>query len=300
MSHTVIATCAMRGSLDGEQNLERILSIIDEAADAGADLIVFPEISLQGYPFIADKASTTAVLEEVYRTAESVPDGPRVRAIEAKAISRRIHVAYGLTEAGIGAGVVFDTAVLTGPSGHIGRYRKVHLTPSEQVIWRPGNDWPVFETAIGRIGLLICYDKTWPESCRELTLRGAELLVMPTAYSYGRVPANTDPRDGVNAQQYQLFDRARAAENQRWLVSSNYVGNIGRAEFFGLSQIIDPLGRVIASTGFSDEGLVMAEIDVRGGIADAMAKSLGARALRDRRSDTYLAIRGEIPIAIDG
>ena len=300
MAKITIASVAMVGSYDIEVNLKTHLAYIDEAADAGASLVVFPEISLQGYPVIHEKLETPKVLAEAYRTAERVPDGPSVKAIEAKARERAIHVIYGLTEAGDTGGVVYNTAVLTGPDGYIGRYRKVHLGLSEQIVWRQGHDWPVFETPFGKIGMLICYDKAWPESCRELTLRGADILVMPTAWGFGNTPDETDPNTNVNAVHYQLYDKVRAAENQRWFVSSNFVGDIDRAPFLGLSQIVDPLGRVVATTGTKDSGLALAEIDVQGGIADAMSRGQGARLVRDRRPETYRALSGELPIAIDG
>lgn len=295
-----IATVAMQGSYDVELNLKTHLTAIDDAADAGAVLVVFPEISLQGYPVIHEKLDTPAVLAAAYRTAERVPDGPSVMAIAARAQERGIHVIYGLTEAGETGGVVYNTAVLTGPDGYIGRYRKVHLGLSEQIVWRQGHDWPVFTTPFGRIGMLICYDKAWPESCRELTLRGADILVMPTAWGFGNDPEQQDPDTNVNAVHYQLYDKVRAAENQRWFVSSNFVGDIGRAPFLGLSQIVDPLGQVVATSGTTDSGITYADVDVQGGIADAMSRGQGARIVRDRRPETYRALRGELPAVIDG
>jgi predicted amidohydrolase len=296
---TTIATVALLGSYDVELNLKQHLEYIDQAADVGAHLVVFPEISLQGYPVIHHKLQTPQVLAEAFRTAERIPDGPSVAQIVARAQERRIHVVFGLTEAGARPGVVYNTAVLTGPDGYIGKYRKVHLGLSEQVIWRAGHDWPVFETPFGNIGMLICYDKAWPESCRELTLRGADILVMATAWGFGNDP-NPDPETNVNCAHYRLYDQVRAVENQRWFVSSNFCGEIEGAAFLGLSQVIDPLGRVVATTGMSDSGLALATVDVQAGIAAALAHGQGARLVRDRRPETYLAMQGTLPTAIDG
>jgi predicted amidohydrolase len=299
MPATTIATVAMRGSYDVEHNLKQHLAYIDEAADAGADLVVFPEISLQGYPVIHEKLQTPRVLAESFASAELVPDGPSVMQIIAKAQERQIHVIFGLTEAGARPGVVYNTAVLVGPDGYIGKYRKVHLGLSEQIVWRQGHDWPVFETPFGKIGMLICYDKAWPESCRELTLRGADILVMPTAWGFGNDP-QPDPETNVNCNHYRLYDQVRAVENQRWFVSSNFCGEIEGAAFLGLSQIIDPLGRIVATSGMSESGLALATIDVQGGIAAALAHGQGARLIRDRRPETYSAMQGELATAIDG
>lgn len=299
MPEITIATVAMDGTYDVELNLKTHLTSIDDAADAGAALVVFPEISLQGYPVVHEKSQTNAVLSQAYATAEAVPDGPSVTAIIDKATERGVHVVFGLTEAGERPGVVYNTAVLCGPEGYIGRYRKVHLGLSEQMVWRQGHDWPVFETEIGRIGMLICYDKAWPESCRELTLRGADILVMPTAWGFG-TSGDTNPETSVNCHHYRLYDQVRAAENQRWFVSSNFWGEIEGADFLGLSQVVDPLGRVVATTGMESAGIAYTTVDIQAGIAAALAHGQGARLVRDRRPETYAAIAGDIPVAIDG
>jgi len=295
---TVIATCAFRPTYDVAKSLEMHLAYIDEAAEAGADLVVFPETSLQGYPEDVRAFDSARVMEHLYEVAEPVPDGPSVAAIAAKAAERGVHVIYGLTEAGAGRGILYNTMVLTGPEGFVGRYRKVHLAVNEQAYWRPGHDWPVYDTPIGRIGMLICYDKAWPESCRELTLRGADLLVMSTAW--GILPGHGEAGDNVWLRQYELFDRVRAAENGRWFVSSNFVGELGGIDYFGLSQIVDPLGEVVATTGTSDAGLAIATVDLVAGLAAARVANLGAFLIRDRRPETYRALRGELPIEIDG
>ena len=294
---TKIATVALAGTFDVELSAKHHLELIDEAADAGAQLVVFPEISLQGYPPDIDRFYPGRIAD-AFANAERVPDGPHVVAIAEQARARKIHVIFGLNELGDEGGIIYNTMVLTGPDGHIGSYRKVHVGITEQLTWRRGNDWPVFDTPFGKIGMLICYDKMWPESCRELTLRGADILVMSTAW--GMLVGEQDPDTNVFADLYRLFDRARAAENHRWFVSSNFVGELGGTNYIGLSQIVDPLGRVVATSGTTAPGLVLADIDVKGAMADANATFLGARLIRDRRDDTYLAARGAMPIAIDG
>jgi predicted amidohydrolase len=293
VSPITVATFAMKGTVDKQCNLNRILACIDEGADAGADLIVLPEIALQGYCLAVDMATQAETLERIYRDAENVPAGPSVVAIAEKARQRGIHVAYGLTESGDQAGVVYNSAVLTGPDGHIGTYRKVHLAIVERIIWQCGNQWPVFATALGRIGMLICYDKAFPESCRELTLGGADILVMPTAWPSDGLISELTPGDNLPpgcslSEQYELYDRVRALENARWFVSSNYTGDVNGAWFCGRSQIVDPSGRVVATSGEgTEEAMVLASIDVDGGIREAYANRLGAGLHRDRHPETY-------------
>ncbi len=295
---TVIATCAFPPTYDVAKSLELHLSYIEEAAAAGADLVVFPETSLQGYPANFSVMEAEAEIKKMYDVAELVPGGPSVDVIAAKAAEKGIHVIYGLTEASDRPGIVYNTMVLTGPDGFIGKFRKVHVGLSEQMVWRTGDDWPVFETPFGRIGMLICYDKAFPESCRELTLRGADILVMSTAWPL--MPGHGTGKDNLWVQQYDAFERVRAMENCRWFVSSNFIGELGGIEFFGMSQIIDPVGEVVVSSGTETVGLVTADIDVFGGMADARAAMQGAFLIRDRRPDTYLVLSGEREVAIDG
>jgi len=286
-----VATFALAGTYNKEVSLKNHLACIDQAADAGADLVVLPEVSLQGYSAVIGRERQLEVLTAAYAGAEPVPDGASVVAIAEHAARRGVHVIYGLTERVTEPGVLYNTMVLTGPDGHIGSYRKVHVGITERLIWERGHDWPVYDTALGRIGMLICYDKAWPESCRELTLRGAELLVMSTAWSMR--PGEESFADSLWVEQYDLFERARAAENTRWFISSNFAGLLGDLHFFGLSQVIDPTGPVVASTGTTDEQKVaLATIDVQRGITDAYAGFNGARLLRDRRPETYTALRG--------
>jgi predicted amidohydrolase len=298
MTTTTIATCAFPPTYDVAKSVEMHLTYIDEAADLGADLVVFPETSLQGYPPDVRVMDTELEIKKLYSVAEPVPGGPSVETIAAKAMERGIHVIYGLTEASDRPGVVYNTMVLTGPDGLIGTFRKVHVGITEQLFWRRGDDWPVYDTPFGRIGMLICYDKMWPETCRELTLRGADILVMSTAW-----PMMTDQGEGEDnlwVRQYEVLDKVRALENSRWFVSSNFIGELGGIEFFGLSQIVDPFGDVIATTGTDMTGLVHATVDVQGRIGDARAATQGPFLIRDRRPETYKALRGELPIVIDG
>lgn len=280
-----IATWAFEGTYDTEVSVKKHLAGMEEAARAGAELVVFPETSLQGYPAAATRDEERDVLLSAYGAAEPL-DGPRVTELVRSARGLGIHVIFGLTERGPWPGVIYNTTVLAGPGGVIGSYRKVHVGITEQVIWSRGRQWPVFDTPLGRIGMLICYDQAWPESCRELTLGGADLLVMSTAWSLRA--GEPSPAESLSAEQYLLYGRARAAENQRWFVSSNFTGPLGGLTFFGHSQIIDPLGRVVSESGSAPEqSMVLADIDVRGGIEAAAARSRGCRLWRDRRPETY-------------
>jgi predicted amidohydrolase len=127
VAEIVVATCTYRGTHDLEESLERHHRLIEEAADAGASLVVFPEISLHGYPSIE---MTEKRLRATFESSECVPDGPSVRELAQHAVDRAVHVVYGLNEAGREPGVIYNTAVLTGPAGHIGSYRTACTTRS--------------------------------------------------------------------------------------------------------------------------------------------------------------------------
>jgi len=292
---TVIATFAYAGTYDPDVSVKKIAAGMEEAARAGADLVVFPETGLQGYPAVLNRGHEPEILRSVYEAAEPL-DGPRIGELSTAARDLGIHAIFGMTERGTRPGVVYNSTVLTGPEGVVGTYRKVHVAISEQVIWARGQDWPVYDTPLGRIGMLICYDQAWPESCRELTLRGADLLVMSTAWSLRA--GESSPEESLSVEQYLLYGRVRAAENQRWFISSNFTGPLGGLTFFGHSQIIDPLGHVVTGTGSNPEqAMAIAEIDVRGGIEAAQAGSKGHRLWRDRRPETYTRISAPAELA---
>jgi predicted amidohydrolase len=283
-----IAACAYPGTHDLQESVRRHLAFIDEAADLGADLLVFPEVSLQGYP--SSTYRSPKKIQEVIASAESVPWGPSVQAVLERTAKRKMHVVFGVNEASGRGAVIYNTAVLGGPDGYIGKFSKCHLGTTEKVIWRPGSDWPVFPTRIGNIGMYICYDALWPESARELQLRGADIFAIPTAW----------PSGTMWNYHLDLLDKTRALENARWAVTSNYVGPFNGHDFPGGSRIVNPLGRVVAAAG-TERGLGVATVNIAGGFIDAIAANCrGPRQIRDRRTETYRALRGEIPIVIDG
>lgn len=249
----------------------------------GAELVVFPECSLHGYPDRRARG-TAAGRARIWAQAEDAATGEFSGQLVEHAMARGIHVVFGLNERGRRPGTAYNTAVITGPHGYIGAYRKVHLGVSERQVWLAGDAWPVFATALGRIGLLICVDKAFPESTRELALGGADLLVMPTAWAF--VVGGSTDIDERWAEYYLLFDRARAAENSRWFVSSNYVGELGDTRYGGYSQIVDPLGNVRESSGTCGL-LVSADIDIAGGNLDAETGWPGQRLIDNRRPETY-------------
>lgn len=291
MSDIKVATVAMEVVFNKQDNLKKYLSFIEQAALKGVDLIVFPEQSLQGYLknlFALDVEN----VKYQHDQAETIPDGPSVQSLIKAANRYNMHIIFGMTEKVTDRpGVLYNSAVLLGPSGHIGTYRKVHQPGDEVHVYYPGDQFPVFETSLGKIGLLICYDKMFPESTRELALQGAEMLVMPTAWPMEHVGA--DPQVDRMGEYYHLLDNVRAMENQCWFISSDISGIHGEHDFYGHSGIIDPTGTPVTTCGY-EEGMVTAEMNVSQSLIAARSyELLGLNLLKDRQSEKYNVMKGQ-------
>src|SRR5947209_3864340 len=223
-----------------ERNLEACLARLEEAATAGAELLVLPECAIPGYMFDSP--------DEAMPFAEEIP-GPSTDALAQACRRLDVHVVCGLLERD--GELLRNAAVLVGPDGLVGRYRKTHL-PFLGVdrFVAPGDEMPVYDTPLGRIGVEICYDLRFPEVTRTLGLRGADIVAHPTNFP---VAARI---------QTELITVARAAENRIFLLTANRVGKERWAEFCGWSQIVDPFGKRLAEAGETGEALLVAEIDV--------------------------------------
>jgi predicted amidohydrolase len=236
-------------------NLEKYRWFVEQAAADGARLLVLPEASLQGFLFHLDHCFDPQESCYHWEYAEPVP-GPSTKLIADWAVEKELYIIFGLFERVDYADtpILYNSSVLLGPEGYIGNFRKVHQPSEELRYYQPGRDWPVFKTALGEIGMLICYDQCFPEAARELTLQGAELLAIPNAWPKS---------DRASDDRYDFYGRARAAENCRWVLQSNQVGPSDRGDFeyLGYSRIIDPTGMVAAYTPAGQEGIALAEIN---------------------------------------
>lgn len=151
-----------------DRNLERACATIEEAAGAGARLIVMPEAALSGYVY--------RDLEQFLPYMDAVP-GKGTAAIEPICARHGCHVAIGIAEVDRDTGLTYNTGALIGPAGYVGKYRKNGLNPSDILWFTPGNTgYPVFDTELGRIAMVICYDDTYTEPARLPALKGADLI----------------------------------------------------------------------------------------------------------------------------
>jgi predicted amidohydrolase len=223
-----------------ERNLEACLARLDAAAAEGAELLVLPECALPGYMFES--------AEEALPFAEEIP-GPSTETLERESRRLGMHVVCGLLERDGDA--LRNSAVLIGPDGLVGTYRKTHLPflgVDRFVV--PGDELNVYDTPLGRIGVEICYDLRFPEVTRTLALKGADIVAHPTNFPMAA------------RLQTELITVARAAENRIYLLTANRVGKERWGEFCGWSQIVDPFGKRLAEAGETEEALLVADVEL--------------------------------------
>jgi predicted amidohydrolase len=219
------------------------------ARTRGADLVVFPECALGGYVDPAPGAPPPPAL---------TPDGPEIA--ELARLAGPTVVCVGYTEAD-GDGGSYSSAVCVNGDGVLGHHRKVHLPPGEKGRFAEGGRFHAFDTPIGRLGMLICYDKCFPEAARTLARDGADVVVSLSAWPISRTRPSRWIRRDRQTRAFNVIDQARAVENQVVMVSANQTGTLGGLRFLGNSKIVDAEGTVLASTG-SRSGIAQAEVDL--------------------------------------
>jgi predicted amidohydrolase len=256
--------------MDKERNITRCLDFLSMASKEGARLVIFPEATLTGYVFNN--------LNEALPFAEPVP-GPSVERIIACCRESHVYTVFGLLEQG-GQSRCYNTAVLVGPDGFIGKYRKLHLPYIGVDRFLNHGDLPlrVYDTDIGRIGLGICYDLDFPEHARALTLLGAEVIVTITNWPQGIefVPEHMVP--------------VRARENYVYQIAVNRVGNERGISFFGNSKVVDYKGVLVVEGKHFEEDILYAEIDptlAKRKHQVMISGKLEIDTIRDRRPDFY-------------
>ncbi len=229
---------------DREHNLGRSLLFIRRAVERGADLVVLPELANAG----CDPGSYARALE----LAEEFSGGPTVRAWKEQAEGSGICVVGGLLERD--GDTLHNSAVLVAP-GVTGRYRKTHLWNKEKLLYEPGQELPVFDTPLGRIGVLICYDAWFPEAARTLALRRVDLICIPANAPDDWVPEG-QRRGDLTMLNVHAISHANA--NRLFVACANRV----RDGYLVRSCIVDPTGSVLAFGSEVEEELISVEIDV--------------------------------------
>ncbi len=262
------------------QCIEQVRRCVTDARERGASLVVLPESALGGYLYEpqVEGAPVPCLPPPALRR-----DGEEIAAIAR--LAGDIVVCVGYTEDAPGG--PYSSAVCVNGDGILGHHRKVHLPAGERHAFRAGDGFAAFDTPIGRIGMLVCYDKTFPEAARRLALDGAGLIASLSAWPVCRVDPATWTRRDLQVRHFNLLDQTRALENQVVWVSSNQVGRFGRLRFAGQSKVVDPRGRVLARTGVR-AGTAVARVDAPGIVAAARTR---LSYLDDRRPTAYADVR---------
>lgn len=225
---------------DSRGNVERMISRLREASAAGAKLTVFPECALCGYCF--------GSLDEARPFAQPIP-GPATESLRGACAELGCYAIFGMLE--LDGPKVFNAAVLVGPAGVIGSYRKVHLPYLGIDMFTSPGDRPFAVHSAGelKIGMNICYDAAFPEASRSLALLGADLIALPTNWPPG---AECTAANVINA---------RALENAVYYIAVNRVGSERGFDFIGRSKIVGTNGETLAEARTTGEEILYAEID---------------------------------------
>ncbi len=257
-----------------EANIDKHLTLIDQAAREGVQILSMQEIFTGPY-FCAEQSPRW------YDAVEEIPDGPTTRLMQEVARKHQMVIVVPIYEQD-GTGIYYNTAAVIDADGsYLGKYRKNHIPHCAPGFWekfyfRPGNlGYPVFETRYAKVGVYICYDRHFPEGARELGLNGAEIVFNPSATVAG-----------LSEYLWKLEQPAHAVANAYFVGAINRVGyeqpwNIG--EFYGQSYFCDPRGQFVAQGSRDKTELVTAELDL-----DEIRDVRNVwQFYRDRRPETY-------------
>ncbi|MBK9308993.1 MAG: acyltransferase [Nitrospira sp.] len=248
---------------DVAANLDAVTAKLDRA---DADLVVLPELFASGYQFVSQ--------EEAQRLAEPVPDGVTVRRLSELAKRRKMHLVAGLPER---SGVrYYNSAVVVGPSGFLGCYRKTHLFYEETQLFSAGDSgFRVWDIGPAKIGVMICFDWYYPEAARTLALQGADILCHPSNLVLPNCPDSMP---------------VRCLENRVFAVTCNRIGSEARGgkerlTYIGQSEIVTPKGVIRHRASRDREELTIIDIDP----AEARNKALNRYndLFGDRRTSLY-------------
>lgn len=262
-----------------ESNAAAVRKRLDQAVKERANLIVLPELASTGYSFESR--------EEAFAHAETVPDGHTVRGWAAYAREHQVYIVGCLVE--VEGNRLFDTAVLVGPDGFVGKYRKTHLWNEEKLFFTPGDlGFRVFDTRIGRIGLLICWDVWFPETARIVSQLGADIICIPTGWVW--TPSPLYDSSGTCMAAYLTMTAAHA--NNVFIATADRIGTERGTGFMGYSLIAGtngwPIGRI---AGPSEDTVLYADIDLVHARSAPIWNQLNDLQ-RDRRTDLYDELLG--------
>ncbi|GIW81156.1 MAG: apolipoprotein N-acyltransferase [Gemmatales bacterium] len=282
-----IAAVSMNSFLgETERNLTRIGEFCGRAADEKAELVLFPELVVHGH-----------CTPNTWELAEAVPDGPSVRRLAEMAARFRLFLSVGMSEKD--RDIVYNTQVLVGPTGYIGKQRKLHLSRDEVQFYKGGKEIRVFDLGKCRVGTVICYDNQFPEIARIMALRGAEVILMPHAARQGRWDDTSESEAQARQHVFRYFQpyAMRARENACFCVMADQAGRGGYVDTYprdhhnqphhpGGAFVWSPAGELLLATQterIKDE-MIVCDLDHR---LLARARAHPNYTLRTRRPELF-------------
>ena len=261
-----------------DEALARHEALIREAAENGAQIVVTQELFLT--PYFCTRQDPA-----LFDLADPVP-GPLTERLGKLAGDLGIVLVSSLFERRL-PGLHHNTAVVFDADGSmLGRYRKAHIPQDpgfeEKFYFAPGDSgWPVWNTAFGKIGVLVCWDQWFPEAARLMALGGAQLLVYPTAI--GWLPEEKEALGTAQHHAWETVQCGHAVANGCFLAAVNRTGTEENTEFWGQSFVANPYGQIIAKAAADKDEILLADLD--------FSESESFRRiwpfLRDRRTDAY-------------
>lgn len=265
------------------QTLAAIASWALRAKAEGAELVLFPELVVPGH-----------CTPNTWEIAESVPDGPSVRQLAELARQHGLFLSAGLAEKE--RDIVYNTQVVVGPQGYIGKQRKIHLSRDEVLHYKGGKDLPVFDLGECRVGIVICYDNMFPEPARVLALRGADILLMPHA---ARIKMWEDTPASEAAARRSSFEflkgyALRARENSCFGVLADQAGRAGYVDLYPRTHPNQP-HHAGAALFFGPDGEVIAHAQTERIRDEMVVATLDAAALAHERSQPNYTLRTRRP-----
>jgi N-carbamoylputrescine amidase len=281
-----VALIQMSCGEDPEENLEKCLAFIEEAANRGAHIVSTPELFRSRYFCQSEDHAN-------FHLAEPIP-GPSTEALSKLAAARGIVIIGSLFERRA-PGLYHNTAVVIDASGRLaGIYRKMHIPDDphyyEKFYFTPGDlGFKSFDTRFAQIGALVCWDQWYPEAARLTALTGAQILLYPTAIGWH--PSEKAEYGERQHSSWETIQRSHAIANGIYVAVANRIGyepapagHEGEGiEFWGQSFIADPSGQIIAKAGIAEETVLMAECD----FSRIDVQRTHWPFLRDRRIDAY-------------
>jgi predicted amidohydrolase len=274
MAELTLAAAAENFDRDLDACLARIEAIVVLARAHRVRLLALPEAALGGY--LADLDG-----DQPPPPAFDVDSAPIRRIGE---LAGDMIVTFGFCESDGTAR--YNSAAAVWGGGVLGVHRKVHQPLREDATYAAGTGFAAFDSPVGRLGMMICYDKAFPESARTLALDGAEIIVCMSAWPAAVTNPAPSLADDRWKRRFDLFDVTRALENQVVWLSANQSGEFGRLRFVGSAKVVDPGGEVLAYTGVGP-GLAVADVDVTAAL-EVARRSMGH--LRDRRPEAYRSV----------